>query len=59
MHHISTIVHRAKRKEAGYMFKIDGQWKMARPPVGSFLERLKDAWLVLTGAADAVVWDDA
>ena len=34
--------------------EIEGKWVIARPLLGSFISRLKDAWLVLTGKADAV-----
>jgi hypothetical protein len=36
--------------------QIDGQWMPARPLRGPLTWRLKDAWLVLTGKADAVIW---
>lgn len=36
---------------------IDGKWVPVRPErFNSVIERIKDAWLVLTGKADAVVW---
>jgi hypothetical protein len=34
----------------------DDGWKLARPITGCFLERLRDAWQVLIGNADAVRW---
>ncbi len=34
--------------------EIDGKWVISRPLPGPFLLRLKDAWLVITGQADAV-----
>lgn len=37
----------------------NGEWVRARPDnwrFASITERLRDAWLVLTGRADAVVW---
>lgn len=34
--------------------EIDGKWVIARPMPGPFLLRLKDAWLVAKGEADAV-----
>jgi hypothetical protein len=36
--------------------KIDGKWEASRPVVPEFGVRLKGAWLVLTGRADAVIW---
>ncbi len=33
-----------------------GVWASARPLVGPLRWRLRDAWLVLTGKADAVTW---
>ncbi len=34
-------------------------WVYARPlPDTSYLKRLKDAWLVLTGKCDALKWED-
>ena len=36
--------------------KIDGLWWIARPLPPPFVFRLKDAWLVLTGKADAVIF---
>jgi len=36
---------------------IDGKWVAARPESGGFIfTRIKAAFLVLTGKADAVVW---
>lgn len=34
--------------------EIDGKWVISRPLSGPFIIRLKDAWLVLIGKADAV-----
>ena len=35
-----------------------GKWVPARPLVGPFSWRLRDAWEVLRGRADAVKWPD-
>ena len=35
---------------------IDGLWVLARPVIGPFLWRLRDAWQVLIGKADAVTF---
>ena len=38
--------------------EVQGGWVMARPePFHSFGNRVKAAWLVLTGMADAFIWD--
>lgn len=34
--------------------QIDGKWFIARPLKGPFINRIKDAWKVLTGKCDAV-----
>lgn len=34
----------------------NGVWVEDRPLPGPFVSRLKDAWLVLTGRADALTW---
>ena len=36
-----------------------GIWVTARPLVGPFSWRLRDAWAVLTGKADALYWPTA
>lgn len=36
--------------------EIDGHWVIARPLRGPFISRLRDAWLVLIGKADAVTF---
>jgi hypothetical protein len=36
--------------------EVDGRWVAARPERGPFLWRIRSAWLVLTGKADAVRW---
>lgn len=37
---------------------VSGAWLPCRPHAGPFTWRLKAAWLVLQGKADAVVWPD-
>ncbi len=34
----------------------EGKWVISRPLPGPFIARLKDAWLVLIGKADAVTF---
>lgn len=36
--------------------EINHEWVPGRPLSGFFLERVKGAWLVLSGKADAVIW---
>jgi len=36
--------------------EIDGKWVVGRPLTGPFIWRLRDAWMVLKGTADAVVF---
>ena len=36
--------------------EINGEWVPARPYCGSFWWRLSDAWKVLKGEADAIMW---
>lgn len=36
--------------------QIDGQWVPARPWVAPLFWRLRAAWAVLRGKADAVIW---
>jgi len=37
--------------------EVDGRWVIARPIPSSFIQdRIHDAWLVLTGKADAVTF---
>jgi hypothetical protein len=38
--------------------EINGKWLPARPLAGPFWARLKDAWRVLTGKADAFTWPE-
>lgn len=45
------------RSNEGTSTCIDGKWVLARPMSGTFrFEKLKAAWLVLRGKADALVW---
>ena len=34
--------------------EIDNKWVIARPVAGTFIDRIKDAWKVLTGKCEAV-----
>ena len=36
--------------------QIHGQWMASRPFIAPFSTRMRAAWLVLTGRADAVTW---
>jgi len=38
--------------------EINGKWVPARPYVDQFTWRIKDAWRVLTGKADAFTWPE-
>lgn len=38
--------------------EINGKWVPARPMAGPFIYKVKAAWLVLTGKADAVIWPE-
>lgn len=38
---------------------MGGQWVPARPEPGPWLWRLRAAWAVLRGRADAFTWPDA
>ena len=38
--------------------EINGKWVDARPVSGPFWLRVKAAWAVLTGKADAFVWPE-
>ena len=40
-----------------YLIEID-EWVPARPLSGPFVARLKDAWKVLKGRADAFTWPE-
>lgn len=35
---------------------IDGVWVASRPIIGCLKSRIKDAWKVLIGKADAIEW---
>ena len=37
---------------------INKRWVPARPLNSSFWERIRDAWAVLTGRADAFIWPE-
>jgi hypothetical protein len=38
--------------------EINGRWVPARPYPGPFVWRLRSAWAVLTGRADAFTWPE-
>lgn len=43
--------------ESAVQWKIEGKWYPTRPlQYNSFTSRIKDAWLVLIGKADALIW---
>lgn len=37
---------------------INGKWVPARPVAGPFIWRIRAAWAVLTGRADAFTWPE-
>ncbi len=41
-----------------YMKTPDGLWVPARPLSMGIKQRIKSAWKVLTGKADAVIWPE-
>ena len=46
-------------KEAAHsQSEINGRWVPSRPYPGPFLWRLRDAWEVLRGRADAFTWPE-
>ena len=38
--------------------EIGGKWVPARPLIGSMRDRIRAAWAVLTGKADAFTWPE-
>lgn len=38
--------------------EVNGKWVPARPLIGPLLARLRSAWAVLRGQADAFVWPE-
>lgn len=51
---VTRVVESAKSTQAGLP---DGRWVPARPlGFASFTQRIKAAWLVFTGKADALTW---
>ncbi len=40
------------------MCERSGRWTPARPLAGPFIERVKAAWMVLLGKADAFTWPE-
>lgn len=54
IYHLSTLLKIAQ----SVVVEINGKLVPARPMAGPFSWRLKAAWLVLTGKADAVIWPE-
>ena len=54
---IDDLIHN-KKKTKDPIHPINDIWVIARPVPGPFITRLHDAWLVLIGKADAVVYRD-
>jgi hypothetical protein len=50
--HLEQLISSTKTVHA----QILGKWMPARPVIGPWWWRIQDAWLVLTGKADAVIW---
>ncbi len=51
------IIHINSLAEPWAQVLINGRWHPARPtPYSSPLQRIKAAWLVFTGRADALKW---
>ena len=43
---------------ASVQAQINGKWVPVRPLYGPLSWRIRAAWLVLTGKADAVIWPE-
>lgn len=52
MYTVKELLKTANETQA----EIDGKWVPARPMAEPFVCRLRDAWKVLTGKADAMKW---
>jgi hypothetical protein len=52
-HLVGLLEHCAQTKAL-----ISGKWVPARPLIQPFIVRLRAAWLVMTGRADAVIWPE-
>ncbi len=49
------MVHNAQQMKRDWPeTNINGLWVLARPVIGPFWSRVKDAWGVLTGRYDAI-----
>ncbi len=53
MYYVEDIKKWSVSRDSG---NPDDGWKLARPIPGGFFERLRDAWQVLVGNADAIRW---
>lgn len=53
MFKVEDIKNYSVKVDSGNM---DDGWYLARPTPGVFIDRLKDAWQVLIGKADAIKW---
>jgi hypothetical protein len=50
-----SMVHNAQQMKRDWPeTNINGLWVLARPVIGPFWSRVKDAWGVLTGRYDAI-----
>lgn len=54
IYHLATLLNCVNSVSV----EINGKWVPARGSAGPFRWRLKAAWMVLTGKADAVVWPE-
>ena len=52
IYHLATLLNCAQTTHA----LINGKWVPARSYPGPLSWRIKGAWMVLTGKADAVIW---
>lgn len=52
MIHADAILHGPTTESTTGKF-----WTAARPIPGPFIERIRDAWLVLTGRCEAVIFE--
>lgn len=52
------IIFQSDMERRDCLCEVDGKWVCARPlPFYSIGNRLKAAWLVFTGQADALIWN--
>ena len=50
---VATAPHNLVEKDGRYIFARPDNWRYR-----NLIERIKDAWTVFTGKADAVKWGD-